>query len=249
MTASDTSKSRAPDGRPWPRPRVAVSATDIRPYTFGNPDPKSLITTLLDGPWDAECATLSVGDYALLGPDGAPLEGVCVIRRRNCVDIRASLSRGHAALMDEMAQMSTWKTPLLIIEAPVEVLLGGRSGLVVALEAVHRFMTHSISPAYVDAWGQRSPEIDEAVVYLANLLGHEPNEDPGTGKVPPQSLLGSLLSIITDHRIPTLLLPSRAWAEYAAAWVLRRSWRRWLIDHPEGLEAERERLEEVTHGA
>lgn len=249
MTTSDTSKSRAPDGRPWPRPRIAVSTTDTRPYHFGNGDPQSLVATLLDGPWDVARVPLDVGDYALLGPDGNPIASACVVKRKSYVDIRASLTRGHAALMAEMAQMSTWKTPLLIIEAPAEVLLGGRSGLVVALEAVHRFMTHSISPAYVDAWGQRSPEIDEAVVYLANLLGHEPSEDPGTGKVPPQSLLGSLLSIITDHRVPTLLLPSRAWAEYAAAWVLRRSWRRWLIDHPEGLEAERERLEEVTHGA
>lgn len=242
MTTSDTPKTRAPDGRPWPRPRVAVSATDTRPYNFGNDDPQSLVTTMLDGPWDVVRAPMDVGDYVLLSPTGNTIEDVCIIKRKSFTDIRASLTRGHAALMAEMAQMSTWCTPLLIIEAPVEVLLGGRSGLVVALEAVHRFMTHSISPAYVDAWGQRSPEIDEAVVYLANLLGHEPNEDPGTGKVAPQSLLGSLLSIITDHRVPTLLLPSRAWAEYAAAWVLRRSWRRWLIDHPEGLEAERARL-------
>lgn len=245
MNASDTSKSRAPDGKAWPRPRVAISATDSRPYNFGNADPQSLITTLLDGPWDVARVPLAVGDMALLRPDGAPLEGVCVVKRKSYTDVRASLTRGHAALMAEMAQMSTWKMPLLIIEAPVEVLLGGRSGLVVALEAVHKFMGGSVANAYFDAWGQRSPEIDEATAYLAGVLGHEPNEDPGTGKVAPQSLLGSLLSIITDHRIPTLLLPSRAWAEYAAAWVLRRSWRRWLIDHPEGLEAERKRLEGV----
>lgn len=245
MTTSDTSKTRAPDGRHWPRPRIAFDDPAPRPYTFGNRDPQSLVATLLDGAWDVERAGLSVGDYALLGPDGAPLDGVCVVKRKSYTDVRASLTRGHAALMDEMAQMPTWKTPLLIIEAPVEVLLGGRSGLVVALEAVHRFMRDSVAPAYTDAWEQRSPEIDETIAYLANLLGHEPNEDPGTGKVAPQSLLGSLLSIITDHRIPALLLPSRAWAEYAVAWVLRRSWRRWLIDHPEGLAAERARLERV----
>jgi hypothetical protein len=57
-----------------------------------------------------------------------------------------------------------------------------------------------------------------------------------------QSLLGSTLSILADHRIPALFLPSRAWAEYAAAWLARRVWRRWLLDHPEGLAAERARL-------
>ncbi len=48
-----------------------------------------------------------------------------------------------------------------------------------------------------------------------------------------RSLLGTTLSILVDHRIPVLFLPSRGWAEYAAAWVLRRCWRRWLVERHE----------------
>lgn len=259
--ASEVSKGKAPDGKPWPLPSVAVDNREQHPYALGHVpapwiregergpvhlgqlDAGSLITTMMDGPWHTKRATLSEGDYQLLGPDGTPIDGACVIERKSMADLRGSLSVGHERLMAEMMRMSPWTTPVLIVEAPIEVLLGARSELVVALEAARVFLAGSIAPAWFDAFGQSSPEIDDAVAHLADVLGHQPEDRARPGRVTTQSLIGSLLSIITDHRIPTLLLPSRAWAEYAAAWILRRSWRRWLIDHPEGLVAERARIE------
>lgn len=257
--ASDVSKSKAPDGKPWPPPRIAVDNREQRGFAFGHVpapwlqegergpvhlgqlDAGSLVTTMLDGPWQTERATLAEGDYQLLGPDGLPIYGACVIERKSAQDLRGSLSAGHTRLMAEMARMAPWSTPVLIVEAPVEALLGARSGLVVALEAARVFLV-GVGNTWDVAFGQPSVEIADAVAHLGDVLGHQSEERTRPGRVTTQSLLGSLLSIITDHRIPTLLLPSRAWAEYAAAWILRRSWRRWLIDHPEGLAAERARL-------
>lgn len=259
MSTSEVSKGRAPDGGKWPTPRVAVDNREQRCWAFGyvpapwqqegargpvhlgQLDAGSLINTMLEGPWETARATLGEGDYQLLGPDGAPIVGACVIERKSFQDLRMSLSKGHERLMAEMMRMSPWTTPVLIVEAPVEVLLGARSGLVTALDAARAFLA-GISTVWAAEFGEPSREIADALAQMGDVLGHQPEDQARAARVTTQSLLGSLLSIITDHRIPTLLLPSRAWAEYAAAWILRRSWRRWLLDHPEGLAAERARL-------
>lgn len=71
------------------------------------------------------------------------------------------------------------------------------------------------------------------------LLVESPIEDMvrgmRVGNASPKSLLGTVLSILTDHRVMPLFMPSRPWAEYAAAWILRRRWRWWLTQDPRRL--------------
>ena len=252
---SAASKTKAPDGKPWPNPRLAVDTAEQRPYAFGyhpapwqqegergplhhgRRDDESLIVTMLGGPWETARANLNEGDYQLLSPAGTPIEGAFVCERKSLADLRGSLSRGHERLMAEMARMAPWSTPVVIVEAPIEVLLGDLSGAVRALEYARGVLLDAAD----ELQGEPAGIVGESAAWVARFIGAPPEERPG--RVPVQSLLGSTLSILTDHRIPCLFLPSRAWAEYAAAWIARRVWRRWLLDNPDGLAAERARLE------
>ena len=239
-------REKAPDGFEWPPPRIAVDTREQRPWRWGKlysgePDPESLVTELLGGPWYSEAATLGEGDYQLLGPDGAPLEGVCAVERKSMADLRGSLSAGHDRLMREMERLSPWTTPVLIVEAPVEVLLGARSALVDLADGCRvRFM--ELSRALEPDLPVHAHVCRSIVATIAEAIGHEDIDVHRPGRVSHRSLIGSVLSIMTDHRVPVLFLPSREWAEYAAAWVLRRAWRRWLADDPGRLATERARI-------
>jgi hypothetical protein len=217
---------------------------------FGERDPDSLVTTMLGGPWESERANLQEGDYQLLGPDGEPIAGALCIERKSLADLRGSLSRGHDRLMAEMERMSPYTHPVLIVEAPIEVLLGDLSGAVRALEYARGVLEDAAEEMRAVVLDEQASIVTEAATWIRNFIGAEMRrhdeaerrrEERG-GRVTVQSLLGSTLSILADHRIPALFLPSRAWAEYAAAWLARRVWRRWLVDHPDGLAAERARL-------
>jgi hypothetical protein len=225
---------------------------------FGERDPDSLVTTMLGGPWESERANLQEGDYQLLGPDGEPIAGALCIERKSLQDLRGSLSRGHDRLMAEMERMSPYTHPVLIVEAPIEVLLGDLSGAVRALEQARAWMLE-----IAEEWYARHGEDEQhtsiirgaqwiAAQTAADMHRHDEAErrrEERGGRVTVQSLLGSTLSILADHRIPALFLPSRAWAEYAAAWLARRVWRRWLVDHPDGLAAERARIAALDEAA
>jgi hypothetical protein len=267
--ASDTSRAKAPDNLPWPSPRLCVDTAEQRPWAFGyrpapwqhegergpvhhgERDPDSLVTTMLGGPWESERANLQEGDYQLLGPDGEPIAGALCIERKSLADLRGSLSRGHDRLMAEMERMSPYTHPVLIVEAPIEVLLGDLSGAVRALVYAREVLADAAAELRTSARRREASNIvREAERWVGSFIGVEMRrhdeaerrrEERG-GRVTVQSLLGSTLSILADHRIPALFLPSRAWAEYAAAWLARRVWRRWLVDHPDGLAAERARL-------
>jgi hypothetical protein len=258
--ASDTSRARAPDGLPWPSPRVAVDTAEQLPWAFGHVpaprrregergpvhlgerDPDSLVCTMLGGPWESERANLQEGDYQLLGPHGAPIAGALCIERKSMADLRGSLSRGHDRLMAEMERMAPYTHPVLIVEAPIEVLLGDMSGAVRALEYARRALVGASNVMAGARLRSARGIVRDAAEWVAGELGHAPADASRPGRVTVQSLLGSTLSILSDHRIPALFLPSRAWAEYAAAWLARRVWRRWLLEHPECLAEERARL-------
>jgi len=260
------SKVNAPDGLPWPNPRIAVDSREQLCWAFGyrpapwqqegergpvhlgERDAESLICTMLSGPWESERANLQEGDYQLLGPSGEPIGGSLCIERKSMADLRGSLSRGHDRLMAEMERMAPYTHPVLIVEAPIEVLLGDVSGAVLALEQARAFLL-DVAKEWAEQFGHETEgerSIREGAEWIGRMLGYGREEAARPGRVTVQSLLGSTLSILADHRIPALFLPSRAWAEYAAAWLARRVWRRWLLDHPEGLAAERARLEETS---
>lgn len=237
---------KAPDGLPWPLPRVAVDTREQRPWRWGKtysgePDPDSLVTELLGGPWYSEVTTLGEGDYQLLGPDGAPLEGVCAVERKSLSDLRGSLSAGHDRLMREMERLAGWTTPVVIVEGPIEVLLGARSGLVEMLDQLRMNLIRMTDFIY-DSKPSVAEWCADTAAFITEALGDEPHKDARPGRVSVRSLLGTALSIMVDHRILVLFLPNRDWAEYAAAWILRRAWRRWLVDAPGRLEAERGRV-------
>lgn len=194
-------RDKAPDGESWPIPWVAVDTAEQRPWTFGThglnhddrtmvgsrvPDPSSLVTALLNGPFATVRANLHTADYWLLGPDAdgvvGPVDGWVAIERKER-DLVGSLSADRVRFMAEMERLSAFKYPCIIASTPVHDVTGGRNG---------------------------------------------------RSGVPVQSLIGTLLSIATDYRIQVWMMPNRSEAEYAAAWVLRRTWRRWLVEDESG---------------
>lgn len=252
-----TSKTRAPDGKPWPLPYVAVDTSEQAPWAMGfvpapwrdnapvhlgeAADPGySLVNQLLDGPWPSTRSNLETGDYQLLDGHGNPLppDRAPCIERKNPSDLIGSLTAGHDRFIDgEMPRLAAFRTPVVIAEASIEWLIGGRSPALLAL-----FTIRGWAEALIDQWmAEHPPENENARENFAAArdelrkldgmlsgLRYEREAHRSGHKV--RALLGSLLSIFTDHRVLPLALPDRRWAEYAAAWILRRGWRRWLTE-------------------
>lgn len=192
--------AKAPDGKAWPIPRVAVDTREQSPWPLGwcarrgedgaletVVDTQSLVTTLLGGPFPWQRATLATGDYQLMGPDDVPVDGWACVERKGA-DLVGSLTHDRDRFLRECERLARFRYPFLIAETSIEDLVAQRE---------HRSQASA------------------------------------------RSLLGTLLSIAADHRIMVFQLPSREWAEYAAAWVLRRAWRRWLTEDAARLEAAR----------
>lgn len=261
---------RAPDGKPWPLPFIACDTSEQKPFAWGfvpapwregapvhhgeTADPGySLVTELLEGPWPSTRANLQTGDYQLLDGHGRPLPPTVApcIERKAPGDLVGSLTGGHDRFIDgEIPRLAAFRVPVVIAEAPVEWLLGGRSPALVALGALRERVG-----AILDDFARELGDRDESVLdYIAGAredlrrldpmlsgLRYEREAHRSGDKV--RAMLGTMLSIYTDHRVLPLCLPDRRWAEYAAAWILRRGWRRWLTE--EWAAGRRESLEAV----
>lgn len=224
------------------RPRIAVDTAEQRPWSFGyvpspwqregergpvhegEVDESSLVNTMLAGPWESERRNLNEGDYQLIAPDGHVIDRLFACERKSMVDLRGSLSAGHDRLMAEMERLAPYRFPCMIVEGPVETLLGSQSGLVLAIDGAAEMLQGS--------------EFDNLARALWLVIGEQPEERARPGRVTPQSLVGVTLSILSDYRIPCLFLPNRAWAEYACAWLARRAYGRWLKEQGERGSAE-----------
>lgn len=265
-----TASRNAPDGKPWPLPFVGVDTSEQRPFAFGfTPAPwregapvhhgevadpgYSLVTQLLEGPWPSARANLETGDYQLLDGHGCPLPAAAApcIERKAPGDLVGSLTAGHDRFIDgEIPRLAAFRAPVVIAEAPIEWLLGARSPALSALWALREW-----SGRILDDFAAESGESDESVLdYIAAAREHLQTFDGSLSGVryereahrsghKVRAMLGSLLSIFCDHRVLPLCMPDRRWAEYAAAWILRRGWRRWLTE--EWAAGRRESLEAV----
>jgi len=131
---------KAPDGLPWPLPRIAVDTSEQRPWAFGYvPAPwtegapvhfgklakESLVNERLGGPWHCERANLREGDYQLLGVDGKPIPLWSVVERKER-DLVSSLTSGRDRLEAEMERLKGYRDPVLIASMSTEALLSGR---------------------------------------------------------------------------------------------------------------------------
>ena len=149
---------KAPDGKPWPRPRVLVSRREQRPYAFGwkpllQPEegaripihlhealPHSLVVRELGGPyhvdWTPTDAPLLTADYTLSHPqNGTAMEALVLVEaKRN--DLAASLTHGHDALMAEMERMRVAKHRYLVAAASGDDLMEGRCGCASRVKAM-----------------------------------------------------------------------------------------------------------------
>lgn len=262
---------KAPDGKPWPLPFVGVDTSEQRPWAFGfTPAPwregapahhgeladpgYSLVTQLLEGPWPSTRTNLETGDYQLLDGHGRPLPaGVApCIERKAPGDLVGSLTAGHDRFIDrEMPRLALFRVPVVVAEAPIEWLLGGRSQPLVALFGLRDWIGGILDDFAAEAAQPTAEVLDYIAGAREGLRGFDPmlsglryeREAHRSGdKV--RAMLGTLLSIFCDHRVLMLALPDRRWAEYAGAWILRRGWRRWLTEEwaagrPESLAAVR----------
>ncbi len=250
---------KAPDGLPYPKPQIICDTSEQAVYAFGYKPARwatgapvhygeiaasSLVNELLEGPWDCARGNLFTGDYQLRSPlTGLPLPPAesGVIERKGR-DFIGSITAEHDRFVkDECPRLAEFRARAIIVESPIESLLGSRSGLLLALDAARYVFRVLLS-----RWERpETPEEQEehAAVTEAEAAAHELlgaiDDERQRSTVSARALLGITLSIVVDYQIPILFLPSRAWAEYAAAWMLRRSWRRWLNEHPEGLAAAR----------
>jgi hypothetical protein len=241
--------------RPWAFGFVPAPWREGAPVHHGEvADPgQSLVTQLLDGPWPTTRANLETGDYQLLDGHGRPLPAAAApcIERKAPGDLVGSLTAGHDRFIDrEIPRLAAFRVPVVIAEAPVEWLLGGRSPALVALWALRERVG-----AILDDFTATCGDGDESVLdYIAGAredlgpidrmlsgLRYEREAHRSGDKV--RAMLGTLLSIFCDHRVLPLALPDRRWAEYAGAWILRRGWRRWLTE--EWAAERRESLEAV----
>lgn len=274
------SAPKAPDGKPFPAPYVAVDSSEQCPWAFGfhpapwrdsapvhlyERSPVSLVNELLEGPWPTHRSNLQTGDYQLLDGYGNPLpEAVApCIERKGANDLIGSLTAGHDRFVDgEMPRLAKFRVPLVICEAPIEWLLGGRSPVIAALfglrewagnlvfnwskETAMRMGDHRACP--LDGNGECEDDVRCVAELPESARGDFGDMHSELGRLDPmlsglrlereahrsghkvRAMLGTLLSIYTDHRVLPLALPDRRWAEYAAAWVLRRGWRRWLTE-------------------
>ena len=265
-----TAARKAPDGKPWPLPFVGVDTSEQRPWALGFvpapwregapvhhgelADPGySLVTQLLEGPWPSTRANLETGDYQLLDGHGVPLPPAVApcIERKAPGDLVGSLTAGHDRFIDgEIPRLAAFRVPVVITEAPIEWLLGGRSPALAAL-----FGLRDWTAGVLDQWEGESadPSLNSRENFAAargelagfdgllSGLRYEREAHRSGDKV--RAMLGTLLSIFCDHRVLPLCLPDRRWAEYAGAWILRRGWRRWLTE--EWAAGRRESLEAV----
>ncbi len=134
-----TSPTKAPDGDPWPKPRVACDTSEQNVLAFGHvpaewtasapvhygqldETPPPLFEPLRY-PWHCERANLGEGDYQLLGPDGAPLPKWCAVETKRR-DLVSSLTAGHDRLEAEMVRLSAYRFPFLVADVSTERLLG-----------------------------------------------------------------------------------------------------------------------------
>lgn len=199
--------TKAPDGLPWPDIigiACDTSEQDViafghvpaewgvgAPVHYGQLDetPHPLFEPL-GYPWRCERANLGEGDYALLGPDGAPIPRWCAIEtKRN--DLVSSFTANRVALEAEFKRLAPYRFPCLVACVSTERLVGA--------------------------------------------TGRQPRAAASKER----SLIGTLMALSTDYRVPMYLMPDRTWAEYTTAWILLRTWRQWLTENPDGLAATR----------
>jgi hypothetical protein len=198
------------------------------------------VTQLLDGPWPSARVNLETGDYQLLDGHGLPLPPAVApcIERKAPGDLVGSLTAGHDRFIDaEIPRLAAFRVPVVIAEAPIEWLLGGRSPALATLWAMRKWMDKVLDDLSADTGERDESFLDYIAAARENMrsqdgilsgLRYEREAHRSGHKA--RAMLGSLLSIFCDHRVLPLCLPDRRWAEYAAAWILRRGWRRWLME-------------------
>lgn len=179
------SRTKAPDGLAWPLPRIAVDTREQTPWTFGfypnadpddrtvvhsgRVDPSSLVNTMLGGPWVSTRASLHTGDYWLTDYSGNPLDGVCVVERKER-DLESSLTWGHDRLEEECGRMAMFQRRTLVMSCTLDVVFNrdrskGRTnvqsivGVLLALTSRNNIVYHPMPDRrraeYMAAWTLR----------------------------------------------------------------------------------------------
>lgn len=213
IVAAAIARAKAPDGKPWPKPFVAVDSSEQTPLAFGHVPAmweesapvhygqiderrRPLFDRLKSRyPWRCERANLGEGDYQLVDPrTGTPIPRWCAVETKRA-DLVASLTVGHDRLEAEMARLAPYAFPALVASCSVERLVGADGP---------------------DGIPLRQPRAAE---------GRE------------VSLIGSMLALSRRYRIPWYPMPTVEIAEYTVAWLLLDAWRTWLVTVPEGLMA------------
>lgn len=200
---SPLSAARAADGLPWPPMRIAVARNEQDPYAFGF----ERYACAPDEP-RTEATPLHTGrptDSLVTSELGGPFA---------CARSSIPARHGDYTLVDP--RDGSLLLSAVTIERKGADLIGS--------------LTHD----------RERVMLEMATIGAASacpvLLVESPIQDlvrgVRAGSAAPKSLIGTVLSILSDHRVMPLFLPSRSWAEYAAAWILRRRWRRWL--HEDG---------------
>lgn len=261
--------ARAPDGKPWPVPRVCVDTSEQTPLAFGHVpaawepnapvhhgqvDHRKLGDPLFAAlgrrfhvpyPWHCSRANLQEGDYQLQDVrTGAPLANFAAIETKRG-DLVSSLTWGHERLEDEFRRLRAYRFRALVAAVSVECVAG--------MNTVEE-MAERIADALAEDADGAVPEETRAgwVRAAAAALGASlprPLQQPRGAEGKEASLIGSILSLGWDNAVPVHMMPNPSRAEYMVAFLLQRAWKVALTENPPLL-AEVRRLEAIdrAHG-
>lgn len=151
---------KAPDGKAWPLPWVAVSTTAAHPFAFGaGGDP--VFAREFGGAYATTTCELSAGGYQLYGPDAstggyAPVDGWVAVER---VDhLLSALSAGRAELMATCEKMARFRFKAIIATSTIDGMLdqrgavprSARFGSLLSIEMKFGVQVHCV-PDFADA--------------------------------------------------------------------------------------------------
>lgn len=201
------SRAKAPDGKPWPLPSILVDGSEQTPIAFGH----------VPAVWE-EGAPVHYGQLdpkpdAVFRKIASPYPWRCE---------RANLSEGDYQLEDPRspgAPIPNW--------CAVET----KRGDLVASMTVGR---DRLAAEFARLAPYKYPMLI-ASTSAERLIGLDGLRQPRAAQGREASLVGSIVGLANDYRIPWLMMPDRVTAEYMTAWVLLRNWRVWLVEVPEGL--------------
>ncbi len=200
-------RTKAPDRLSWPPPSILVDTSEQTPIAFGH----------IPALWEEGAPV----HYGQIDPRPDPLfRKLSTPYPWRCV--RANLSEGDYSLEDP-------RTPGAPI--PNWCAIETKRGDLVASMTVGR---ERLAAEFARLAPYRYPAL-VSCVSAERLIGIDGLRQPRAAQGREACLLGSVIGLANDYRIPPHMMPDRVTAEYMVAWLLLRNWRTWLVEVPEGL--------------